>query len=66
MLPIGSASFWPEIRAFGGIHSLPGAKFASQSRVFSVNMVNNFSFPELILVLCVLARSWRVVVCGGC
>jgi hypothetical protein len=65
-LPIGSASFWLEIRDFGGIHSLPGAKFVSQSRVFSVNLVNNFSFPELILVSCVLARSWRVVVCGGC
>lgn len=65
-LPNGSASFWPEIRDFGGIHSLPGAKFVSQSRVFSVNSVNDFSFPELILVSCVLARSWRVVVRGGC
>jgi hypothetical protein len=65
-LPNGSASFWPEIRDFGGIHSLPGAKFVSQSRVFSVNLVNNFSFPELILVSYVLACSWRVVVCGGC
>lgn len=66
VLPNGSASFWPEIRDFGGIHSLPGAKFVSQSRVFSVNSVNDFSFPELILVSCVLARSWRVVVRGGC
>jgi hypothetical protein len=64
-LPNGSASFWPEIRDFGGIHSLPGAKFVSQSRVFSVNLVNNFLFAELILVSCVLACSWRVVVCGG-
>jgi hypothetical protein len=31
-----------------------------------VNSVNDFSFPELILVSCVLARSWRVVVRGGC
>jgi hypothetical protein len=41
-LPIGSASFWPEIRDFGGIHSLPGAEFVSQSIVFSVNFGEQF------------------------